>query len=141
METWNFSNRAFLIYAIAIAAFLPYLPFMAIAVARLQEGYDSHAPRAMFDKLPPYAQRATWAHQNTFENVGIFVAAALTAYVTGVDSILVRYAVLAFVSARIIYPFCYIFDLPIARSFMFAVGNLANVVLFGLAIMQINQAI
>jgi len=33
----------------------------------------------MFDKLPPYAQRATWAHQNSFEAFIMILAAALMA--------------------------------------------------------------
>jgi uncharacterized MAPEG superfamily protein len=60
-------------------------------------------PRAMFDKLPPYAQRATWAHQNSFETFMIFAAAALMAYVTGQDSKAAVTAAITFVVARLLY--------------------------------------
>jgi uncharacterized MAPEG superfamily protein len=40
----------------------------------------------MFDRLLPYAQRATWAHQNAFEALTIFTPAAFMAYITGVES-------------------------------------------------------
>ena len=66
------------------------------------------APRAMFDKLPPYAQRATWAHQNSFENFMVFSAAALMAYVTGVNSQTSLFAAIAFVVARLLYSIFYI---------------------------------
>jgi hypothetical protein len=79
----NLQDSAILLYCIAAAAALIYLPFMVVGYARVSVGYDMGAPRAMFDKLPPYAQRATWAHQNSFETFMIFAAAALMAYVTG----------------------------------------------------------
>lgn len=74
------------LYSIAAAAVLIYLPFLVVGYARARAGYDVSAPRAMFDKLPPYGQRATWAHQNSFEAFMVFAAAALMAYVTGVNS-------------------------------------------------------
>ena len=69
-----------LLDCIAAAAALVYAPFLVVALARLQLGYDQAAPRAMFDRLPDYAQRATWAHQNSFETFMLFSAAALMAY-------------------------------------------------------------
>jgi uncharacterized MAPEG superfamily protein len=75
-----------LLDCIAAAAALVYAPFLVVALARLQLGYDQAAPRAMFERLPAYAQRATWAHQNSFETFMLFSAAALMAFVTGVDS-------------------------------------------------------
>jgi len=57
--------EAIFLYCIAAAALLIYLPF-CLWFARVRVGFDLAAPRAMFDKLPLYAQRATWAHQNSF---------------------------------------------------------------------------
>jgi uncharacterized MAPEG superfamily protein len=81
-------TSAIFLFCIAVAAVLVYVPFLLVGYGRVQAGYDMAAPRAMFDKLPPYAQRAAWAHQNSFENFTIFAPAALMAYVTGVDSTL-----------------------------------------------------
>lgn len=64
------------LYSIAAAAVLIYLPFLVVAYGRAQVGYDRGAPRAMFDRLPDYAKRATWAHQNSFETFTIYAAAA-----------------------------------------------------------------
>ena len=113
-----------LLGCLAVAVVLVYVPFIVVAYGRLQSGYDSAAPRAMFDKLPPYAKRATWAHQNAFEALSLFTVAALMAYVTGVQSPLAGWAAIVFVVARSLYPVFYILNVPIGRSLMFAIGNL-----------------
>lgn len=132
------SSPVFL-YCIAAAFVLIYLPFLVVGYERMRVGFDIAAPRAMFDKLPPYAQRATWAHQNSFEAFMIFAAAALMAYVTGVNSSLAVTAALAWVVARLLYSVFYIANVPLARSLMFAVGSLCSVSLIVLSILQANS--
>jgi uncharacterized MAPEG superfamily protein len=127
------------LYSIAAAAVLIYLPFLVVAYARLRVGYDQSAPRTMFDKLPPYAQRATWAHQNSFEGFMIFAAAALMAYVTNVNSPIAVVAAIAFVAARLLYSIFYILNIPLLRSLMFAVGSLSWGTLMYLSIIQANR--
>ena len=134
----NISVNAILLYSIVGAAVLIYLPFLVVGFARVQTGYDIASPRAMFDKLPPYAQRATWAHQNAFEAFMIFAAAAFMAYVTNVNSNLAAWAAIAFVVARLLYPVFYILNIPIARSLMFGIGSLCDATLFTLSLLQIN---
>jgi len=119
------STHALLLYSIAVAAVLVYLPFLLVAYGRLQAGYDTAAPRAIFDKLPSYAQRATWAHQNAFESFGLFAAAALMAYVTQVDSASAAYAAIAYLVARLLFSLFYILNLPLLRSLMFGIGSVA----------------
>ncbi|MBW4468619.1 MAG: MAPEG family protein [Pegethrix bostrychoides GSE-TBD4-15B] len=119
------STHALLLYSIAAAAALVYLPFLLVGFGRLQTGYDMASPRAMFDKLPIYAQRATWAHQNSFESFGLFAAAALMAYVTQVDTANAAYMAIAYLIARLLYSVFYILNLPLLRSLMFAVGSVA----------------
>ncbi|QYO68933.1 hypothetical protein [Leptolyngbya sp. 7M] len=53
-------TSALLLYGIVAAAVLIYVPFPVVAYGRVKAGYDIAAPRALFDKLPAYAQRATW---------------------------------------------------------------------------------
>lgn len=127
------------LYCIAAAAILIYLPFLVVGYGRAQVGYDMAAPRAMFDKLPPYAQRASWAHQNSFEAFPIFAAAALMAYVTGVNSFIAVGAAIAFVVARLLYSIFYIANVPLARSLMFAVGSLCSGTLIVLSLLQANN--
>ncbi|MEH2205190.1 MAG: MAPEG family protein [Nostoc sp.] len=125
------------LYSIAAAAFLIYVPFLLVAYARARISSEMvSTPRAMFDKLPPYAQRATWAHQNTFEAFMIFAAAALMAYVTGVNSFTAQVAAIAFVVARFLYSIFYILNIPLLRSLMFATGIFSCGTLFFLSIIQ-----
>ncbi|RCJ36861.1 MAPEG family protein [Nostoc punctiforme NIES-2108] len=125
------------LYSIAAAAVLIYVPFLLVAYARARIGYEMFStPRTMFDKLPPYAQRATWAHQNTFEAFMIFAAAALMAYVTGVNSFTAQVAAIAFVVARFLYSIFYILNIPLLRSLMFGIGSIASATLMFFSIIQ-----
>jgi len=125
------------LYSIAAAVVLIYLPFLVVAYARVRMGYETFStPRAMLDKLPPYAQRATWAHQNTFEAFMIFAAAALMAYVTGVNSPTAIGAAIAFVVARLLYSIFYILNIPLLRSLMFGIGIISSATLIFLSIIQ-----
>ncbi len=135
---FGLSTSTILLLAIAIAAALIYVPFLVVGLARVQLGYDSQAPRAMFEKLPPYAQRATWAHQNAFETFMPFTAAALIAYITGQTSQLVAGSAIAFVIARALYPIFYILNVPLARSLMFAIGSVSTVILFTISLLNVN---
>ena len=132
------STPAMLLYAIATAAVLVYLPFLVVAYGRLQAGYDMAQPRALFDKLPAYAQRATWAHENAFESFVLFAAAALMAYATGQQSALAGWAAIAYVVARLLYPTFYILNVPIGRSLMFLIGSLSITTLIGLSLLTVK---
>ncbi len=123
----------FLLVSIALAAGLVYLPFFAVGYGRFSVGYDKSAPRAMLDKLPPFAQRATWAHENAFESMILFAPAALMAYVTGQQTSLALGAAGAYLGARALYPVFYIADIPVLRSLMFAIANLGTFTLYVLS--------
>ena len=129
---------AIFLYSIVGAAILIYLPYLLVAFARVQVGYDLSAPRAMFDKLPPYAQRATWAHENSFEGFMVFAAAALMAYVTGVNSPQGVNAAIAFLIARLLYSIFYIANIPLLRSLMFGIASFSSGTLFFLSLMQVK---
>lgn len=131
-------TSAILVDAIFAAFVLVYLPFLLVGYGRLQAGYDQSAPRAMFDKLPPFAQRATWAHQNSLEAFMLFAAAALCAYVTEQDSQLVAIAAITFVVVRLLYSVFYILNIPLARSLMFAIGSTCITILFVLSMITVN---
>jgi uncharacterized MAPEG superfamily protein len=124
------STQTVLLISIAIAAALVYLPFVVVAFGRLQSGYDMTAPRAMFEKLPDYAKRATWAHQNAFESFSLYTAAALMALVTQQDAPQVVWAAIAYGVARTLFPVFYILNIPIGRSMMFAIGSVCIASLF-----------
>ena len=138
----NTSTSAVLLYAIVGAAVLIYLPFLIVGYARAQIGPEALAtPRDKFDKLPAYAQRATWAHENSFEAFMIFAAAALMAYATGVDSTWATGAAITFLIARSLYSVFYILNIAPARSLMFATGSICDFILFGLSLINVNTLI
>ena len=134
----NLSVDATLLYGIVGAVVLTYFPYLFVATARFKVGYDMSAPRAMLDKLPPYAQRATWAHQNCFEALIIFTAAALMAYVTGVESDWAKISAIAFLGSRFLFSLFYIFDIPALRSLMFGIGSASTFALFALSLQTIS---
>ncbi len=111
--------------SIAVAAVLVYVPFMAVGFARATTGYDMRQPRAMFDCLPDWGKRATWAHQNSWESFLLYVAAAFMVYVTGVDSAAVRWSVAAYLVARLLFSVFYIANVAPLRSLMFGVGTIS----------------
>lgn len=135
----NLQDSAILLYCIAAAAALIYLPFLVVGYARVSVGYDVSAPRAMLDKLPPYGKRATWAHQNSFEAFTIFAPAALMAYVTGQNSSLAIGCAIAFVIARFFYSVFYIANIPLGRSLMFGIGSFCSATLFVLSLISMNS--
>jgi uncharacterized MAPEG superfamily protein len=134
----GFSVSSTLLYGIVGAIVLTYFPYLFVATGRFQVGYDLSAPRAMFDKLPPYAQRATWAHQNCFEALIIFTVATLMAYLTGVESDWAKISAIAFLVSRLFFSLFYIFDLPLFRSLMFVIGSASSFILFLLSLKMIS---
>ncbi|MGB3137359.1 MAG: MAPEG family protein [Nodosilinea sp.] len=123
----------FFLVSIGMAALLVYLPFLVVGYGRFAMGYDQAAPRAMLSKLPAYAQRATWAHENAFESITLYAPAALMAYITQQQSEVALGAAVAYLTARALYPAAYILNLPIGRSLMFAVANISTFTLYFLS--------
>ncbi len=111
-----------LLVSIAIAAILIYLPYLVVGAGRAKVGYDMASPRAMFDKLPHYAQRATWAHQNSFESFALYAPAALMAFVAELPPEQVLSTAVIYLAARITYSLFYILNVPILRSLSWAVS-------------------
>ena len=134
----NLSVNAILLYSIIGAVVLVYFPYIFVAISRVQVGLDLSAPRAMFDKLPAYAQRATWAHQNSFEALIVYTAAATMAYITEVNSPWAVKAAIAFLLARLLFSVFYILDIPLGRSLMFVIGSTASITLFALSVIQLQ---
>ncbi|WP_287520676.1 MAPEG family protein [Okeania sp. SIO2C2] len=139
MSLLELPASSILLDSIVIGAVLVYAPFLVVAYGRVKVGYDLGAPRAMFEQLPDYAKRATWAHQNSFETLILFTAASLMAYLTQQDSILAIGAAVAFVVGRFFYSIFYILNVPIGRSLMFVVSSSGTTILFILSLISINN--
>ncbi|WP_448526741.1 MAPEG family protein [Parathermosynechococcus lividus] len=122
--------RWLLAASLVAATVLIYFPYIFVVIGRVQAGFDVAAPRALFDKLPPFAQRAVWAHENSFETFMPFAAAVLLTLLTHVETQTVAISSVSFVVARFLYSIFYIANIPIGRSLMFGVGTAATLTLF-----------
>ena len=111
-----------LLCSIVVAAALIYLPYLAVGFGRFQVGYDMSAPRAMFDKLPEYAQRATWAHQNSWESFALYAPAALMAFAVRLPAEAALASVAIYLASRVTYSLFYILNVPILRSLSWAIS-------------------
>jgi uncharacterized MAPEG superfamily protein len=110
------------LYCLIAAAAMPYVPYLAVTIGRFQAGYDFNAPRALFDKLPDFAKRATWAHQNSFEVFPLFATAVTMVCLTGKTTSAAETSAIAFIVLRLLYSAFYIANIPIARSGCWALG-------------------
>ena len=125
------------LYCIAVSAVLLYVPgFVVAAYGRMQIGYDLRQPRTMIDHVAPYARRATWAHENSFEAFAIFAPAALMAYVTGLDGPAATTAAILHPVARFLFQVFYIADQPGLRGAMYLTGTLSSATLIILSLVQ-----
>lgn len=120
----------FYLWSVALAAALIYLPYLVVATGRVKVGYDLSAPRRMLDRLPGWAQRATWAHQNALESFPIFAAAVFAAMLARVPEAQATLPLGLYLGARTLYPLFYILDWPLPRAAMFASGSAAIALLF-----------
>ena len=128
------------LYCNAISALLLYVPgFVVAAYGRLWVGYDLRQPRTMIDRVPAYARRATWAHENSFEAFALFAAAALMAYVTGLDGAAATSAAVLHPIARFLFQLFYIADRPALRGAMYLTGLLCSATLIALSLIRVGR--
>ena len=120
------------LYSLPIAAFLIYVPYMVVAAERVKLAQSMESklevferPRFYADKLPDYAKRANWAHQNAFESFILYSPAAVAAYITGQEGNSAVLAVVAYLLARLLFPVFYILNVAPLRSLMFGVGSIS----------------
>ena len=120
------------LYSLPVAAFWVYLPYLVVASARVKLAQSMDDPMEAFsrprfytDKLPDYAQRANWAHQNSFESLILYAPAALMAYVTDQTTMAALLAVIAYLIGRLFFSVFYILNVAPLRSLMFGIGSIS----------------
>ena len=95
---------------------------------------DMKAPRAMFDRLPAWGKRASWAHQNSFEAFSLHAPAALLALIavlqTGELQGLAIPAALLQPLLRLAYLPAYIANIPALRGLCWASALLCTGILY-----------
>ena len=95
---------------------------------------DMKAPRAMFDRLPAWGKRASWAHQNSFEAFSLHAPAALLALIAVLQSGelqgLAIPAALLQPLLRLAYLPAYIANIPALRGLCWASALLCTGILY-----------
>jgi uncharacterized MAPEG superfamily protein len=91
---------------------------------------DLAAPRAMFDRLPEWGKRASWAHQNSFEAFGLFAPAVLLCLVCKVNTPVATVAAWLHPALRLIYISAYLANVPPLRSLCWAGGMVCTGLLY-----------
>ena len=123
--------------SLVLAGLVVILSIVPLGAARSQADFtmdDMAAPRAMFDRLPAWGRRATWAHQNSFEAFTLHAPAALLALMAVQSSgALPNAAVLAALAQpalRFVYIAAYVGNVPPARGLCWATGLLCSGILY-----------
>ena len=76
-------------WSLVLAGAVVIVSIVPLGAARSQADFtmaDMDAPRAMFDRLPAWGKRASWAHQNSFESFGLHAPAALLALIAALQT-------------------------------------------------------
>lgn len=123
-----------LIFIAFIAALLPYLTKIPVAIAMHRlGGYDNANPRKQQSELVGFGSRALAAHQNAFESLIIFgVAIGIAISTKSTDSTMVIIATLHIV-ARVFYTIMYCLDKNILRSLSWLVATSCSFALIWLS--------
>lgn len=122
------------VVCVFVAFLLIWVPQVYVARSRVEAGgYDRHQPRDQQARLDARGRRAAAAHANTFEAFAPFAIAVVLARVTQADRAWTQALCIAFVAARAVYPFVYVYDRPALRSAVWSLGLLATGGLFVLS--------
>lgn len=107
------------LWCVMIAGWLPYA---AVAVAKIKPSYDNADPRGWLEKQTGFRQRAVAAQHNSFEAFPFFAAAVLIAHVQHAAQAQVDLLAVAFIAARVLYLAMYLANLPTLRSLTWFLG-------------------
>ncbi|WP_199435816.1 MAPEG family protein [Vibrio owensii] len=112
-----------LIFCLIVAALLPYIAKIPLAVAMHKAGgYDNNYPREQQAELKGFGARALAAHQNAFESLIVFASAVLVAISTDTINANVQFLALTHIVFRVAYHVLYLLNLGNLRSISWAIA-------------------
>ncbi|MGA1483970.1 MAG: MAPEG family protein [Vulcanococcus sp.] len=120
-------------WSLALAAGVVLISVVPLGAARSQANLqieDLAAPRAMFDRLPAWGQRASWAHQNSFEAFTLHAPAALLCLLVGVGAPAAIAAAWIHPLLRLLYIAAYVGNIPPLRALCWAGGITCSGILY-----------
>ena len=83
---------------------------------------DLQSPRAMFERLPAFGQRAVWAQENSWEALALGAPAMLLCLISEVSSPTAIAAAWIWQGIRFIYLLAYVGNIPPLRGLCWATG-------------------
>ena len=120
-------------WSLLLSAGVVVFSTVPLGAARSQANFqmaDLAAPRAMFDRLPAWGKRATWAHQNCFEAFALHAPAALLCLLAGVTNPVALAAAWIHPALRLAYIGVYVGNVPPARGLCWAGGLVCSGILY-----------
>lgn len=125
-------------YASVLVAGL--MPMLYAGIAKSgAKGYDNHDPRAWLAQQSGFRARANAAQANCFEAFPFFAVGVVLALLTGVEPWLVDMLAVLFVAVRAAYVACYLADKALFRSIFWFVGYVGVIVLYVLAMQNLQM--
>lgn len=128
----NMSASAF-VWSLCLSSAVVVLSIIPLGAARSQANFqmdDLSAPRAMFERLPPWGKRAAWSHQNAFEAFTLHAPAALLCFVVGVTNPVAILAAWIHPAVRLAYIGAYVGNIPPLRGLLWASGLTCSGILY-----------
>ncbi|NBB92097.1 MAG: hypothetical protein GVY32_02890 [Gammaproteobacteria bacterium] len=116
------------LWCVLIAGLMP-LAYAGIAKAG-DKSFNNRRPRDWYQSVTGYRRRAWWAQQNSLEAFPLFAAAVIIAHIAGAAQAAVDALAIAFIAFRVAYGICYLADIHLARSLMWAGGLVCCIWLF-----------
>ena len=120
-------------WCVLVAALLPL--FWA-AYAKAGGTVDNHCPRESTGDLPLRHRRAYAAHYNAYENLPFFAAAVIIAVTQGAAISTVNMLAVMYVALRVVHGILYVINQSTARSIVYGLALLANIVIFVLPVFK-----
>jgi uncharacterized MAPEG superfamily protein len=122
-------------WSLVLAGAVVVLSLVPLGAGRANADFtpaDLAAPRAMFERLPAWGQRASWAHQNSFEAFTLHAPACLLCLVAGAGGggVAVTLAAWLHPLLRLAYIGAYVANAPLLRSLCWAGGLLCTGLLY-----------
>lgn len=99
------------------------------SISRKQGGYDNHSPREWLAKQGGWRGRANAAQANTFEALPFFFAAVIAAHQLGAAQTRLDLLCISWLMLRIFYIITYVGDMASARSAVWFLALLVNILI------------
>ena len=130
----TFARFTIAYWCVLVAAILPIIcagiaKFGMFTTAHSKGGYDNNNPRDWLARQADWRSRTNAAQANTFEALPFFFAAVIIAHMLQAAQTRLDILALVFIMLRIAYVIMYVANLAKARSVIWTLAFLVNIVI------------